>query len=70
MGQTTGDIPEFGHISDITSFTYAPAGQDIQRYVNTVDRTLVTLMSSYHLIADDSGRVLLTDDAHVNSTSN
>ena len=48
------------HISDITSFTYAPAGQDIQRYVNSIRSIDVD-----YLIADDSGRVLVTDDAHV-----
>ena len=51
---------EFGHINDITSFTYAPAGQDIQRYVNSISNIDVV-----YFIADDSGRVLLTDDAHV-----
>ena len=49
-----------GQISDITSFTYAPAGQDIQRYVNSISNIDVD-----YLIADDSGRVLVTDDAHV-----
>ena len=53
-----------GPFNGITSFTYAPAGQDIQRFINTVDRTF-NVDSSYQLLVDGSGRALLANDAQV-----
>ena len=53
-----------GPFKGITSFTYAPAGQDMQRFINTVDRTF-NVDSSYQLLVDGSGRALLANDAQV-----
>ena len=53
-----------GPFNGITSFTYAPAGQNIQHFINTVNQTF-NVDSSYQLLVDGSGRALLANDVQV-----
>ena len=53
-----------GPFNGITKFTYAPSGQNIQRYINTTDQTF-NVDLSYQFLVDSSGNALLTNDAQV-----